>query len=85
MKKIIKKINDAIQVILLAPVKLPIKILTVIKYIGLGMGILESVVNDKEAKENTEDKSTGSDSEHAPDRLKQYHLEAGKEVIDETQ
>lgn len=51
MKKIIKKISGAIQVILLAPVKLPGKLINIIKYIGLGLGVLESVIVDKDEQE----------------------------------
>lgn len=59
MKKVIQKINGAIQVILLAPVKLPSKLLNVIKYIGLGLGILESVVGEKDDQENSATESAG--------------------------
>lgn len=48
MKKIIKKISGAIQVILLAPIQLPGKFIHIIKYIGLGLGIIESVITDKD-------------------------------------
>ncbi|UZJ65698.1 hypothetical protein OKW96_05830 [Sphingobacterium sp. KU25419] len=50
MKKIINKISGVIQVILLAPVKLPGKVLDIIKYIGLGLGIIESVIDQDEEK-----------------------------------
>lgn len=55
MKKIIKKISGVIQVILLAPVKLPGKVLNIIKYVGLGLGIIESVIADD--KKDVEEKS----------------------------
>lgn len=48
MKRIIEKISAAIQVILMAPVKLPGKMLNIIQYIGLGLGIMESVIVEKE-------------------------------------
>lgn len=48
MKKIIQKISGAIQVILMTPVKLPNKVLNIIKYIGLGLGIIESVIVEKD-------------------------------------
>ena len=44
MKKIIDKIAKVLQVILLAPVKLPNKALNIAKYIALGLGIVESVL-----------------------------------------
>lgn len=57
MKKIIKKISRVVQVILLAPVKLPGKVLNIIKYIGLGLGIIESVIADEDDKKDVEGKS----------------------------
>ncbi|MEN5376530.1 hypothetical protein [Sphingobacterium kitahiroshimense] len=63
MKKIIKKISGAIQIILLAPVKLPGKFLNVIKYIGLGLGILESVIVDSEEQEEKEKGADGTKSQ----------------------
>lgn len=50
MKKIIKKISQAVQVVLLAPIKLPAKALNVLKYIAVGLGIMETVF-DKEGEE----------------------------------
>ncbi|MCW2262119.1 MULTISPECIES: hypothetical protein [Sphingobacterium] len=100
MKKIIKKISGAIQIILLAPVKLPAKVLNVLKYIGLGMGIIESVmVEDEEvasaAKNNSQARSSngllgGTEDDVAgaikpPDRIVKYDLETGKEILDETE
>ncbi|MBB2954405.1 hypothetical protein [Sphingobacterium sp. JUb56] len=97
MKKIIKKISGAIQIILLAPVKLPVKVLNVLKYIGLGMGIIESVmVEDEEvgAKNNAQARSSnglldGAEDDAGtikpPDRIVKYDLETGKEIRDETE
>jgi hypothetical protein len=48
MHKIIKKISAAVHIILLAPVKLPGKVLNIIKYVALGLGILETVTKDGE-------------------------------------
>ncbi|GEM64210.1 hypothetical protein SF1_21920 [Sphingobacterium faecium NBRC 15299] len=50
MKKIINKIGQVLQVILLAPVKLPGKALHIIKYIALGLGIVETVLDDPDKK-----------------------------------
>ncbi|SKB72221.1 hypothetical protein SAMN05660841_02043 [Sphingobacterium nematocida] len=47
MHKIIKKISQAVQVLLLAPIKLPGKALNIIKYVAVGLGVLEAVVGDK--------------------------------------
>lgn len=46
MKKIISKLNAAVQVILLAPVKLPAKAMSIIRYVALGLGIIEKVIED---------------------------------------
>lgn len=100
MKKIIKKISGAIQIILLAPVKLPAKVLNVLKYIGLGMGIIESVIAEDEevaslAKNNAQARSSnglldGAEDDVAgtikpPNRIVKYDLETGKEIRDETE
>lgn len=50
MKKIINKISRALQVVLIAPVKLPGKALHIIKYIALGLGIVETVLDDPDKK-----------------------------------
>lgn len=47
MRKVINKIGRALQVILLAPVKLPGKALNIIKYLAIGVGIIESVMGEK--------------------------------------
>ncbi|TYP91333.1 hypothetical protein BC792_12041 [Sphingobacterium allocomposti] len=52
MKKIIRKVRDAVQVVLLAPVKLPGKVLGVLKYVALGLGILETVLEEDEGQES---------------------------------
>ena len=49
MHKIIQKISAAVQIVLLAPIKLPGKAMSIIKYVALGLGIIESVLpEDKE-------------------------------------
>lgn len=50
MKKVISKISQVLQVILLAPIKLPGKALNIIKYIALGLGVVETVLDDKVKK-----------------------------------
>ncbi|WGQ13802.1 hypothetical protein [Sphingobacterium faecium] len=72
MKKVIQKISRAIQVVLMAPVKLPGKALHIIKYIALGLGIVETVLDDPDKKEA---------EESPPDEPMVQHKE--KEVSDE--
>lgn len=55
MKKFIKKIGQALQVVLMAPIKLPGKALNILKYIALGLGVIETVLEDKEKKEEVEE------------------------------
>lgn len=62
MKKIIKKLGQAIQVVLLAPIKLPAKAMSVLKYIAVGLGIIEQVMQEEESKPETEGKE-GSDED----------------------
>jgi len=50
MKNIIQKISRALQVVLMAPIKLPGKALNIIKYIALGLGVVETVMDDKDKK-----------------------------------
>jgi len=54
MKKIINKISQVVQVVLLAPIKLPGKALNVLKYIAVGLGIIEQVMQDDEDKPKME-------------------------------
>lgn len=73
MKKIIQKISRALQVVLLAPIKLPGKALNIIKYIALGLGVVETVLEDKDKK---------GVEESPPDQILPNKE---KEVRDETQ
>ncbi|WP_196937496.1 hypothetical protein [Sphingobacterium pedocola] len=55
MKNIINKISRAVQVILLAPIKLPGKALKIIKYVAVGLGVLESVMDNGKQESETGD------------------------------
>jgi len=52
MKKIFNKIGQVLQLLLAAPVKLPAKVGNVLKYLALGLGIVETVLD--EAKSHSE-------------------------------
>lgn len=56
MIRILKKISQAVQVVLLAPIKLPAKALNVLKYIAVGLGIIEQVIKDDDDKPKAEGK-----------------------------
>ncbi|MGJ1404452.1 hypothetical protein [Sphingobacterium siyangense] len=47
MKKILKKIGQVLQVVLTAPVKWPGKAGNILKYIAVGLGILETVMEEE--------------------------------------
>gem|GEM_PF-172352 len=47
MKRILNKIGRLLQVVLTAPVKLPGKAVNVLKYLALGLGILETVIEEE--------------------------------------
>lgn len=72
MNKILKKINAAVQLVLMAPVKLPAKALQIIKYVALGLGILESVTREaednkvEEGQQATEGGNPEADEEAEP-------------------
>ncbi|WP_418360362.1 hypothetical protein [Sphingobacterium detergens] len=48
MKKIFNKIGQVLQLVLAAPVKLPGKVGNVLKYVAIGLGILETVLDEEE-------------------------------------
>lgn len=60
MKKIIRKISQAVQVVLLAPIKLPGKAMNVLKYMAVGLGIIEKVL-DKEGREDQPEQASGKE------------------------
>lgn len=65
MKKIIIKIGRALQVILLAPVKLPGKAVDILKYLAIGVGIIESVIDEKkELEQDSTGKEGGVEDEN---------------------
>ncbi|WP_454879201.1 hypothetical protein [Sphingobacterium detergens] len=46
MKKVINKIGKVLGLLLAAPIKLPAKALNIVRYFVLGLGIIESVINE---------------------------------------
>jgi len=55
MKSIINKISQALQVVLLAPIKLPGKAVNILKYVAVGLGIIESALDDGKQGSETRD------------------------------
>lgn len=60
MNKIIKKISGAVQLVLMAPIKLPGKAMQVLKYVAIGLGTLETMTRE-ENKGNPVPDSFGDD------------------------
>ncbi len=56
MNRIISKIGNVLQLILAAPIKLPGKTLNIVRYIALGLGIIESVINEKDDETTASEK-----------------------------
>ncbi len=46
MKKIINKIGKVLGLVLVAPVKLPGKVPAILKYLAIGLGIMEAVLDE---------------------------------------
>ena len=69
MKKILNKIGQVLQVVLLAPIKLPGRTVNILKYIAVGLGVLETVL-DKEVTsqpaESADETLRGAGPEGAP-------------------
>ncbi|MEI2275593.1 hypothetical protein OHD16_25955 [Sphingobacterium sp. ML3W] len=89
MKKIINKIGKVLGLVLAAPIKLSGKALNIVRYLALGLGIIESVINedDQRISEGEKDETGPEDKEG---RLGEQALDmqrvnpAGKGAIDET-
>jgi hypothetical protein len=56
MKKIFNKVGQVLQLLLAAPVKLPGKVGNVLKYLALGLGILETVLDEAKSQPEEDDK-----------------------------
>ncbi|WON93664.1 hypothetical protein [Sphingobacterium sp. UGAL515B_05] len=55
MKKIFNKIGQVLQLLLTAPVKLPGKVGNVLKYLALGLGIVETVLDEAKPQSEVDD------------------------------
>ena len=60
MKKIFNKIGQVLQLVLAAPVKLPGKVGNVLKYLALGLGILETVLDEAKSQPEVDDRKDQS-------------------------
>lgn len=55
MKKLFNKIGQVLQLVLAAPVKLPGKVGNVLKYLALGLGIMETVLDEAKPQPDVKD------------------------------
>lgn len=60
MKKILNKIAQVLQVVLVAPVKWPGKAGNILKYIAVGLGILETVLEEDKPPSEEADRLDGN-------------------------
>jgi len=63
MNKIIRKINSAVHIVLMAPIKLPVKELNIVKYTALGLGVLETILDKEEKSDDKTKKKEVADEE----------------------
>ena len=77
MRKIINKISKVLEVILMAPVKLPGKALNIIKYVALAFGLIETVIGK-------EDEDVSAVDPESPKSEAEVNSE-GEEVSNENQ
>ncbi|MFU1856593.1 hypothetical protein ACK8HY_06195 [Sphingobacterium sp. NGMCC 1.201703] len=72
MKKILNKIGQVLQVVLLAPIKLPGRTVNILKYIAVGLGVLETVLEkEKDPPEEVADdadQGVGSVQDSSPEQ-----------------
>ena len=61
MKKIVSKIANALHVILMAPIKLPAKAMNILKYVAVGLGILEAALEEEESPPKATDQITNKE------------------------
>ncbi|WP_343566629.1 hypothetical protein [Sphingobacterium sp.] len=67
MKKIFNKIGQVLQLLLTAPVKLPGKVGNVLKYLALGLGIVETVLDEAEPRSELDDGKEPQEGKGNPD------------------
>ena len=68
MKKIFNRIGQVLQLVLAAPVKLPGKVGNVLKYVALGLGILETVLEEDEPPPEVNKPSVDSPADGSEER-----------------
>lgn len=79
MKKIFNKIGQVLQLLLAAPVKLPGKVGNVLKYLALGLGIVETVFDETKSQPEVDDGKEPQEGKYNPD-----DGERNQSVLDDT-
>ncbi|UQA73249.1 hypothetical protein K2F45_15600 [Sphingobacterium siyangense] len=67
MKKIFNKIGQVLQLLLVAPVKLPGKVGNVLKYLALGLGIVETILDEAKSHSEIDDAKEPQEGKYNPD------------------
>ncbi|MBE8721352.1 hypothetical protein, partial [Sphingobacterium pedocola] len=81
---IINKISRAVQVVLLAPIKLPGKALNILKYVAVGLGIIESVLETEDQKSEMRDQAS-EDQKDKSNKVVVDYIDTGGEEEDGTE
>ena len=67
MKKIFNKVGQVLQLLLAAPIKLPGKVGNVLKYLALGLGIVETVLDEAKSHPEVDDDKAPQEGKDNPD------------------
>ena len=67
MKKIFNKVGQVLQLLLAAPVKLPGKVGNVLKYLALGLGIVETVLDESKSHPEVANGKEPQEGKYNPD------------------
>lgn len=67
MKKIFNKVGQVLQLLLAAPVKLPGKVGNVLKYLALGLGIVETILDEAKPQQEVDDGKEPQEGRDNPD------------------
>ncbi len=84
MKKLFNKIGQVLQLVLAAPVKLPGKVGNVLKYLALGLGIMETVLDEAKPPQEVKDGKPPSEADlNVADGIAE--ITAERRAMDESQ
>ncbi|AIM36830.1 hypothetical protein KO02_09040 [Sphingobacterium sp. ML3W] len=83
MKKILMKISRVLQVVLMAPIKLPGKALNILKYIALGLGVVETVLDKEESLDDSANRVEphGTDDKNQSVHARADEVSAKQELV----